>query len=205
METSTKFQKGQLLFCSFRQVRASSFHYMQMDRKEKYTKRAADRSRKNRLRAKEKGKKNQALWDFVSQRYKFVVEEFEREYATMDENNTVAGNSATETTANTAPLPTAAIPPFQHLPPRRETLNGMNVLYDLGTINQLNLGDINLNLFGEQSRGGMRVFPQCIATHYYSQLRFSTNIWRKVVEIHCDFGSVYLVFSSKVCFYICII
>ena len=54
------------------------------------------------------------------------------------------------------------------------------------------------------SRGGMRVFPQCIASHYYSQLRFSTNVWRKVVEIHCDFGFVYLVFS-KVCFYICII
>ena len=53
-------------------------------------------------------------------------------------------------------------------------------------------------------RGGMRVFPQCTASHYYSQLRFSTNVWRKVVEIHCDFGSVYLVFS-KVCFYICII
>jgi hypothetical protein len=46
--------------------------------------------------------------------------------------------------------------------------------------------------------------PTMHCVHYYSQLRFSTNVWRKVFEIHCDFGSVYLVFS-KVCFYICII
>jgi hypothetical protein len=109
--------------------------------KSTYVQRENERSRKNIQKTKDENKKLKALRDFVSTKYKNILNEFEQEYA--------ASNSATETTANTAPLPTAAIPPFQHLPPRSETLNGMNVLYDLDTISQLDLGDINLNLFGD--------------------------------------------------------
>ena len=58
-----------------------------MEKKRKYTEREAVRSRENRRKAKEKQKKNQALYDFVSRRYKFIVDEFEEEYHAANGDN----------------------------------------------------------------------------------------------------------------------
>lgn len=70
-----------------------------MDKKQQYALREASRSRKKRQRAKDKQKKNQAFWDFVARKYKFVVEEFEQQYQAEDENDA------------TDPIPTATVPP----------------------------------------------------------------------------------------------
>ena len=70
-----------------------------------YTQREALRAKRERQRTKEKKKKLQAQNDFLWKRYKAIAEEFEREYA--------------ETSGQTdkEPLPTAVIPPYEHLPP----------------------------------------------------------------------------------------
>jgi hypothetical protein len=109
-----------------------------MDRKREYTKREAEHSQRNRLRTKEKGKKNQAFYDFVSRKYKFVVDEFEQEYYTTDENNSADS------------IPTATVPPYQRFPKQTtETINGINLLTDLTTINGLDFDEMNFSLFDD--------------------------------------------------------
>ena len=109
-----------------------------MDKKQHYAQREAKRSRKNRQKAKEQQKKNQAFYDFVARKYKFVVEEFEQEYHTTDESNAADF------------IPTATVPPYQRFPEHTtETINGMNLLTDLTTLNELDLGDMNFNLFND--------------------------------------------------------
>ena len=108
-----------------------------MDKKQEYMKREAARSRTNRSRIKEKQKKNQAFYDFVSRRYKFIMEEFEEEY------------SAADTTTDF--IPTASVSPYHRFPDGQttETINGMNLLTDLTTLNGLDLDDMNFNLFDD--------------------------------------------------------
>ena len=77
-----------------------------MDKKQAYALHEASRSRKNRQMAKDKQKKNQAFWDFVTQKYKFVVQEFEQQYKAENENNT------------TDPIHTATVPPISASPNR---------------------------------------------------------------------------------------
>jgi hypothetical protein len=109
-----------------------------MDRKQNYIKREAERARKNRQKTKELQKKNQAFYNFVERKYGFVVEEFEQEYHAADENNAAEF------------IPTATVSPYQRFPEQStETLNGMNLLTDLSTLNELDLGDMNFNLFDD--------------------------------------------------------
>jgi hypothetical protein len=109
-----------------------------MDKKQEYIKREAKRSRKNRLKTKEKAKLNQAFYDFVARKYKFVVDEFyEEEYCKTSENNSES-------------IPTATVPPYQRFPDQTtQNVNGMNLLTDLTTINGLDLDDMNFNLFDD--------------------------------------------------------
>jgi hypothetical protein len=66
------------------------------------------------------------------------VDEFEQEYYETDENN--AADS----------IPTATVPPYQRFPEQTtETINGMNLLTDLTTINGLDLDEMNFNLFDD--------------------------------------------------------
>jgi hypothetical protein len=111
-----------------------------MDKKQEYIKREAKRSRKNRLKTKEKAKLNQAFYDFVARKYKFVVDEFyEEEYCKTSENN-----------AESIPTATATVPPYQRFPDQTtQNVNGMNLLTDLTTINGLDLDDMNFNLFDD--------------------------------------------------------
>ena len=111
--------------------------FQKMKKQLTYTQREAERAKRNRQRTKEKKKKLHAQNDFLWKRYKAIAEEFEREYA--------------ETSGQTdkEPLPTAVIPPYEHLPPNHsETLNTLSEL-DLGDINIDLLGDINIDLFGD--------------------------------------------------------
>ena len=106
-----------------------------MEKKLLYTQRESKRAKRNRQRAKEKNKKLQALYDFLRHKHCVIAEEFEREYA------------ETHGQADKEPLPTAVIPPHEHLPPNHsETLNTLSEL-DLGDINIDLLGDINIDLF----------------------------------------------------------
>jgi hypothetical protein len=111
-----------------------------MDKKQEYIKHEAERSRKNRLKTKEKAKLNQAFYDFVARKYKFVVDEFyEEEYCKTSENN-----------AESIPTATATVPPYQRFPDQTtQNVNGMNLLTDLTTINGLDLDDMNFNLFDD--------------------------------------------------------
>lgn len=109
-----------------------------MDTKQNYIKREAKRSKRNREKTKELQKKNQAFYDFVGKKYGFVVEEFEQEYNSTNENNAADY------------IPTATVSPYQRFPEQStETLNGMNLLTDLSTLNELELGDMNFNLFDD--------------------------------------------------------
>ena len=101
-----------------------------------------------------------------------------------------------------SPVPTTPKPNFLTPPPTKGERPKLKRNFFHNWVDSADWKESDLAMM--KPRGRMRVFPQYIASHYYSQLRFSTNVWRKVVEIHCDFGFVYLVFS-KVCFYICII
>lgn len=109
-----------------------------MEKKRSYTQREAERSWRNRQRVKEQQKKTQAFYDFVSRKYKFIVEEFEQEYSATNDDN------ATDF------IPTATVSPYTRFPEQTtETLNGMNLLTDLMTLNELDLGDMNFNLFDD--------------------------------------------------------
>ena len=106
-----------------------------MEKKRKHTEREAVRSRENRRKAKEKQKKNQALYDFLSRRYKFIVDEFEEEYHAAN------GDNATD------PIPIATMSfPEQST----ETLHGMDLFDNLINLHEdLNLGDMGFNLFDD--------------------------------------------------------
>ena len=122
--------------------------------------REAERAKRNRQRTKEKKKKLQAQNDFLWKRYKAIAEEFEREYA---ETNGQIDKEPLPTAVippyehlppnhnnvSTEPLPSAVIPPFEHIPSSHsETLNTLSEL-DLGDINIDLFGDINIDLFGD--------------------------------------------------------
>jgi hypothetical protein len=51
---------------------------------------------------------------------------------------------------NKEPLPVAAIPPFEHLPSNNNN-ETLNLLHDLNTISELDLGDINIDLLGDSN------------------------------------------------------
>jgi hypothetical protein len=110
-----------------------------MEKKRKHTEREAVRSRENRRKAKEKQKKNQALYDFLSRRYKFIVDEFEEEYHAAN------GDNATD------PIPIATVSPYIRFPEQStETLHGMDLFDNLINLHEdLNLGDMGFNLFDD--------------------------------------------------------
>jgi hypothetical protein len=110
-----------------------------MEKKRKYTEREAIRSRENRRKAKEKQKKNQALYDFVSRRYKFIVDEFEEEYHAAN------GDNATD------PIPIATVSPYTRFPEQStETLHGMDLFDSLINLHEdLDLGNMDFNLFDD--------------------------------------------------------
>jgi hypothetical protein len=110
-----------------------------MEKKRKHTEREAVRSRENRRKAKEKQKKNQALYDFLSRRYKFIVDEFEEEYHAAN------GDNATD------PIPIATVSPYTRFPEQStETLHGMDLFDSLINLHEdLDLGNMDFNLFDD--------------------------------------------------------
>jgi hypothetical protein len=104
-----------------------------MKKKLSYVEREALRAKRGRQSTKDEAKKLRALRDFLNRKYKAIPEEFEQEYARTD------GQMDTP--------PVVVVPPFTSLAP--PNTDSTTPIPSLSTLDELDLWDINLNLFGD--------------------------------------------------------
>ena len=107
--------------------------FQNMKKKLSYVEREVLRAKRGRQRTKDETKELRALRDFLNRKYKAIAEEFEQEYARTD------GQMDTP--------PVVVVPPFTSVaPPNTDSTTPIPIL---STLDELDLGDINLNLFGD--------------------------------------------------------